>query len=161
MIVEDPNPPRPGAMNQIGLLLLRLVTGTSMIVHYSWAMVYRGWRHFWQQEEWTMINAASELSLPQPIIWAVAVSLILFFGSIFLIAGLLGRITSGLLLVCTIGLLYAAMSQPGFSHYAEICILYSGIFLTLFTTGHGILSLDRLLAMRPKRRRPEGLQDFG
>jgi uncharacterized membrane protein YphA (DoxX/SURF4 family) len=161
-MIEESQSNSPGPMIHLGLFLLRLIAGTSLIMHWSWAMVYEGWRFFWSKgtEKWSMITAANELNLPQPIVCAVIVSIIFFFGAIFLIAGLLGRITSGLLLVSSIAIIYAAFTK-GLHTYSETSVLYSGIFLALFAMGHGKLSLDRVIALRPKRRRPSGLQDLG
>ena len=80
-MIDDSQSNSPSPMIHLGLFLLRLIAGVTLIMHWSWAMVYEGWNFFWSKgtEKWSMVTAANELSLPQPIVCAVIVSIILFF----------------------------------------------------------------------------------
>ena len=148
----------PGAMIHMGLFLLRAIAGASMIAHHAWALVYTGWLHFWGGDAWLLVAAAEKMDLPQPVAVAVAFSLVLFVGSVFLIAGLLGRLTPTLLLVASLTILYIAFSK-GVTEYIETCIVYSAIYVSLAATGPGAICLDRFFVRRP-RQLHTSLQDI-
>ncbi len=148
----------PGAMMHTGLFLMRAIAGASMISHHAWAMVYSGWLHFWRGDEWLLVTAASKLDLPQPLVFALVFSSLLFVGSLFLIAGLLGRLTPAALLLGSLAILYIAFSK-GITEYIEPAIVYSAIYVGLAATGPGALCLDRLFVRSP-RQLPSSLQDI-
>jgi len=145
-------------MMHTGLFLMRAIAGASMIAHHAWAMVYTGWLHFWRGDEWLVAAAAEKIDLPQPLVWAVVFSIILFVGSLFLIGGLLGRLTSAVLLLATLAILYVAISK-GITEYIEAGIVYAAIYVGLCATGPGALCLDRLFIGRP-RAFPTSLKDI-
>jgi uncharacterized membrane protein YphA (DoxX/SURF4 family) len=154
----ESNSSGPGAMIHTGLFLMRAIAGASMIAHHAWAMVYTGWLHFWRGDPWLLVTAAEKIALPQPLVFAVVFSLILFVGSVFLVCGLLGRLTPSALLLASVAILYIAFSK-GITEYIETCIVYSAIFVCLAATGPGAFCLDRLFARKP-RPLPTSLQDI-
>ncbi|MEM9482048.1 MAG: DoxX family protein [Verrucomicrobiota bacterium] len=155
------------AARNLGLLLLRVVAGIAMIVHHAWAMVFTGWEHFWKGKDWILIDAATAMELPQPAAFATIIAVTFFLGSIFLMLGILGRITSGALLIATIFVLYGFLSHelPGAPElqgfWIEVCILYAMAYIVHFIMGSGAIALDRVFArfQRPKRHR--SLEDVG
>jgi uncharacterized membrane protein YphA (DoxX/SURF4 family) len=109
IIANSPTPPVPGAVSRdIACLILRVMAGLSMILYNSWLMVQQGWEYLWRQGDWTLLNLLGDLGFSIPKVWACAIASIYFFGSIFLILGVFGRLTSVVLLVVTeIGLYFA------------------------------------------------------
>ena len=148
----------PGPMMHTGLFLMRAIAGASMIAHHAWAMVYTGWLHFWRGDEWLLVTAAEKMELPQPLAAALVFSLVLLVGSVFLIAGLLGRLTPAALLLACLAILYVAFSK-GITEYIEPAIVYSAIYVGLAATGPGAFCLDRLFVRSP-RQLPNSLQDI-
>ncbi len=148
----------PGAMMHTGLFLMRVLVGASMIAFHAWALVSSGWRHFWRGEEWVLVAAVEKAGLPQPVIVSVVFALILFAGSVFLVLGLFGRLTSSALLLAMGGILYLALTK-GIDEYIEPGLLYSTLYLGLTATGPGAICLDRLFVRRP-RPLPSSLQDI-
>ncbi len=148
MSAEKNDQSAPSAMVHLGLFLLRVIVGVSMIVHHSWAFVYTGWRYFWFKEDWLLVDGARALNLPYPVIWCVFVSIILFIGSIFLVVGLLGRITSGALLVTAVGFLYIVLTYEDWHYMLELAVAYAAIYLALFVMGSGKIALDSIFSFR-------------
>ncbi|MEM0897678.1 MAG: DoxX family membrane protein [Verrucomicrobiota bacterium] len=155
------------AARNLGLLLLRALAGVSMIVHHAWAMVLTGWEYYWHGSDWILVEAATAMQLPQPVVFATLVAITFFLGSIFLILGILGRITSGALLAAILLVLYGFLTRelPGAPElqqfWIEVCILYAMAYIVHFIMGSGAIALDLVFArfQRPKRHR--SLEDVG
>ena len=142
----------PGAASRdAACLILRLATGLSMILYNSWLMVQQGWEHLWREGNWTLLNVVTELGMPMPIVSACGIASIYFFGSIFLILGVLGRIPTFIMLVTTEIGCYLAM-RAGQIAYVELAILYGTLFVLHLILGSGRFSLDGVLAGMGKRR---------
>jgi putative oxidoreductase len=92
--------------------------------------------------------------IPMPELLAPFVSGVEFFGGIFLLLGLLTRISAGALGVVMIVAVRAAQwdqidSLETFLGFEEI--MYLAIFLWLAIAGPGVISIDRLLQKRWSR----------
>ena len=145
---------KTGASSSLDLasLFLRLVAGLSMILYNSWLMVYQGWEHLWRKGDWILLDVVNELGLPSPLASACLIAAVYFFGSIFLILGVFGRVTSAVLLVVTeIGFYFALKS--GAIAYVELSVLYGALYVLHLILGAGRISLDGLLASFGKARR--------
>ena len=125
-----------------GLLILRLSAGLGLIFFHAWREAHRGWEFFWRKEPWAFAAEISERGFPLPEIVAgtAAAAGLLFSG--FLVAGLLGRVSALVLLVCALTgvFLYADVPVTG-----ELIALYAAIYLVLTLCGPGRFSLDGLL----------------
>ena len=127
------------------------MAGLSMILYNSWLMVRQGWGHLWGEGNWTLLSVVGELGLPMPLVSACAIASIYFFGSIFLILGVFGRIPSAILLVTTEVGFYFAL-RNGQIAYVELALLYGTLYILHLILGPGRWSLDRVLANFGRRR---------
>ena len=128
-----------------GLLLLRLVIGTSMAVLHGYAKISGG------PESWTGLGGAmQELGISfLPAFWGFMAAFSEFFGSILLAVGLLFRPAAALLavtmLVAVIRHLNIPAGEPGSgwngaSHALELL----GVYVALTLTGPGRYALGLL-----------------
>jgi putative oxidoreductase len=128
-----------------GLLLLRLVIGTSMALFHGYAKIAGG------PERWTRLGGAmQELGISfLPAFWGFMAAFSEFFGSILLALGLFFRPTAALLaitmLVAVVRHLNIPAGEPGSgwsgaSHALELL----GVYVALFLTGPGRYSLGLL-----------------
>ena len=139
------------ASRDLASLIVRLIAGISMILYNSWLMVEQGWEHLWRQGEWALLGVVTDFGFPLPVVSACVVATIYFLGSVFLVLGLFGRVTSALLLVTTeIGFYFALRS--GSIAYVELSVLYGGLYLLHIVLGSGRFSLDQVLAGLGKKR---------
>ena len=158
IVPNTPSVPIPGAASRdVASLIVRLIAGISMILYNSWLMVEQGWGHLWRQGEWALLGVVTDFGFPMPVVSACVIASIYFFGSIFLILGVFGRVNSAVLLVTTeIGFYFAL--RGGSIAYVELSLLYAGFYLLHIVMGSGRFSLDRLLAgfgnKRIRRRNP-------
>lgn len=152
-IVENqPLAPQPGlASRDTAGLIVRVLTGLSMILYNSWLMVQQGWGYLWGEGDWVLLDVVTELGFPFPVASAIAIASIYFFGSIFLMVGVFGRVPSVVMLVATeIGFYFAL--RAGEIAYVELGLLYGTLYLVHLVLGSGRISLDHLLARGGKRR---------
>ncbi len=130
-----------------------------MILYNSWLMVHQGWEHLWRKEDWILLNVVGELGLPSPLSSACLIAAVYFFGSIFLILGVFGRVTSAVLLVVTeIGFYFAL--REGAVAYVELSVLYGSLYTLHLILGSGRISIDGLLSglgRARRRRKPSDL----
>jgi putative oxidoreductase len=128
-----------------GLLILRLVVGTTMALFHGHAKMFGG------AETWTRLGGSMEnLGITfLPAFWGFMAGFAEFFCSILLALGLLFRPAAGLLaltmLVAAIRHLNIPAGEPGSgwsgaSHALELL----GVYVALFLTGPGRYSLGLL-----------------
>jgi uncharacterized membrane protein YphA (DoxX/SURF4 family) len=161
IVQNSPHALQPGtASKDAACLIVRVVAGLSMILYNSWLMVHQGWEHLWRKGEWTLLNVVNDLGLPMPLVVACVIASIFFFGSIFLMLGVFGRVTSALLLVTTeIGCYFAL--RAGAIAYVELSLLYGALYILHLLLGSGRVSLDQVLAgMGRKRIRKRNPAEF-
>lgn len=137
--------------NDVASLVLRMIAGMGMILYNSWLMVRQGWEHLWNNGEWILLDVVTRLGLPEPLVSACLIASVFFFGSIFLILGVFGRVTSAVLLVATeIGCYFAL--REGAIAYVELSLLYGALYVLHLVLGSGRISVDGLLAWLGRRR---------
>ena len=140
--------PPPSTARQLGLLLLRITAGTSLLFWYGGREALSAWSHLWQKTPWALPGQLATLGFP--LAWAVATFLVLLvlIGSSFIILGLLTRL-SALALGLTAGvtaLLFTA--HPAVEEHA---LLYAGLCFAISLCGPGLFALDRLLQTTGRR----------
>lgn len=120
----------------LGLLLIRVVFGTTMLLGHGVA-------------KWNQLWGAGKFQFADPLGIDPALSLGLAVlaevgGSILVILGLLTRVAL-VPLICTMGVAFFVVHQEdGFSSQ-EKAILYGVVFMGLLLTGPGKISMDYLL----------------
>lgn len=128
-------------MDWLAPLFARIVVG--------WVFLWTGWAKL------THLPLVTEnfvgWGIPMPELLAPFVAGVEFFGGIFLLLGLLTRISAGALGVVMIVAVRAAQwdqidSLVTFLGFEEI--MYLAIFLWLAIAGPGVISIDRLLQQR-------------
>ncbi len=131
-----------GKRSSYALLFLRVAAGVLMMTH-----------------GWGKLNNFEAMSggFPDPLGVGITLSLILaigaeFFASIFVIAGLLTRL-SLIPLMFTMGMAFFVIHVGDPLQTKELALLYLVIFIFLFITGGGKLSLDRLLCGKFQKNR--------
>ena len=128
-----------------GLLVLRWAAGFTLIFLHAREEGVRGWGHVWHKEPWAFATEMAERGFPLPQAVAVAAVAVAMAGSVFLITGLLCRVSALLLLACSLCGLFLYGRLP---EVAERLWLYSGVFAALVLCGPGRLSLDALFTNR-------------
>jgi len=120
----------------LGLLLIRVVFGTTMLLGHG-------------MSKWNQLWGADRLHFPDPLGIDPALSLGLAVlaevgGSILVILGLLTRVAL-VPLICTMGVAFFVVDQEdGFSSQEKV-LLYGVVFMGLLLIGPGKISMDYLL----------------
>lgn len=146
-----PVPPVPSAnvARNLGLLVLRLATGGALLYWHGWKGSLAAWSHIWHKTTWDLPGQLATLGFPIPLPLGLTLVVTALLGSLFLILGLLTRLSAVLLALLAVitALLYRA--HPGI---AEMAVLYTGACLTISLCGSGAMALDRLLRAVTTRR---------
>ncbi len=141
-----PNAPPPGLLvRDAGLLLLRWCVGLGLIFFHARAEVMAGWHHIWEKTAWPYALEIRERGFPLPEAVAIGSAAVALLGSLFLVTGLLARLSAVALLVCALCALFLYGKLPD---VAERLVLYAGIYAVLVVCGPGRFSLDALLVGR-------------
>lgn len=131
-------------MAQIGLLILRIVVGSTFALH--------GWQKF---SEFTIAGTQAsfqKMGVPLADIAAPVVATLELAGGIALILGLLTRVAAGLLIFDMLGAMFVVHVANGFfvaNNGLELVLLLAAACLVFVLAGAGRYSLDhKLLAAR-------------
>ena len=148
---RTPHAPPPGLLlRDVGLLILRWCAGLALLFFHAWEQGVLGWKHVWQKEPWAFAVEMADRGFPLPEVVAAVVVVAAALGSVFLLTGLLCRVSAAVLLVCSLCALFLYDKVPD---TAEKLILYSGIYLVLVLCGPGRFSMDALFTGRRAARR--------
>jgi uncharacterized membrane protein YphA (DoxX/SURF4 family) len=128
-----------------GLLILRWCAGLTLILLHAWDEGLRGWKHIWHKEPWAFAGEITDRGFPLPQAVAVAAVVVAILGSVFLISGLLCRVSALILLACALCGLFLYGRVPDI---AERLALYAGIYAVLVICGPGLFSLDAVFSNR-------------
>lgn len=138
-------PPSGLITRDLGMFLLRWCAGLTLLLQHAWDEGVRGWKHVWHKEPWAWAVEVTERGFPLPeVVAAVAVAAAVL-GSVFLLTGLLCRLSALVLLVCA---LVGLFLYGGVPDAAERLALYAGIYAVLVICGPGRISLDALFSNR-------------
>ena len=143
---RNPHAPPPGlALRDIGLAVLRVVTGLTVVGFHARDEVMNGWRHLWHKEPWAFAASLAESQFPLPVVVATVASVVALLSSLFLVSGLLTRLSAGLMLGMAMVGAFLYWSIPV---TAEKLVIYMAIYGALLLAGPGRFSMDALLAGR-------------
>lgn len=145
-----PPPPSVHPARQLGLLVLRLTTGGTLILWHGWREAVAGWSHLWHKTPWILPGNLASMGFPFSLAVALALVVISLLGAAFVLLGLLTRTSAVVLaaLAMVTAFLYAA--DPGVS---ENAVHYAGSCLAIALCGPGTLAMDALLRAFTRRRR--------
>jgi putative oxidoreductase len=122
----------------LGNLILRVVTGASMIIFHSWGKIV-GMVNFLNGKYWKFVDTVQMMGLPLPVLFAIIATLIEFIASILIILGLFTRISAiGLALVMLFAIYLHIITKTS----AELALIYLSVFVFLALAGAGKFSLD-------------------
>jgi putative oxidoreductase len=122
----------------LGNLILRVVTGTSMIIFHSWGKIV-GMVNFLNGKHWKFVDTVQMMGLPLPVLFAIIATLIEFIASILIILGLFTRISAiGLALVMLFAIYLHTITKTS----VELALIYLSVFVFLALAGAGKFSLD-------------------
>jgi putative oxidoreductase len=122
----------------LGNLILRVVTGASMIIFHSWGKIV-GMVNFLNGKHWKFVDTVQMMGLPLPVLFAIIATLIEFIASILIILGLFTRISAiGLALVMLFAVYFHIITKTS----AELALIYLSVFVFLALAGAGKFSLD-------------------
>ena len=122
----------------LGNLILRVVTGASMIIFHSWGKIV-GMVNFLNGKHWKFVDTVQMMGLPLPVLFAIIATLIEFIASILIILGLFTRISAiGLALVMLFAIYLHIITKTS----AELALIYLSVFVFLALAGAGKFSLD-------------------
>jgi putative oxidoreductase len=123
---------------ELGNLILRVVTGVSMIIFHSWGKIV-GMVNFLNGKHWKFVDTVQMMGLPLPVLFAIIATLIEFIASILIILGLFTRISAiGLALVMLFAIYLHIITKTS----AELALIYLSVFVFLALAGAGKFSLD-------------------
>jgi len=136
----------------IGVILLRLGAGLTLLYLHGWNLAITVWQHLWNQAPWEAVGTLESAGIPLPKVLAVAGGVVIVVVSVSWILGFFTRLSSALFLpVAAIILLVA--NRTGNVIGAELAILYFFIALTLLFNGSGWLAIDTLFKLRQAKSR--------
>jgi putative oxidoreductase len=122
----------------LGNLILRVVTGVSMIIFHSWGKIV-GMVNFLNGKHWKFVDTVQMMGLPLPVLFAIIATLIEFIASILIILGLFTRISAiGLGLVMLFAIYLHIITKTS----VELALIYLSVFVFLALAGAGKFSLD-------------------
>jgi putative oxidoreductase len=122
----------------LGNLILRVVTGASMIIFHSWGKIV-GMVNFLNGKHWKFVDTVQMMGLPLPVLFAIIATLIEFIASILIILGLFTRISAiGLALVMIFAVYFHIITKTS----VELVLIYLSVFVFLALAGAGKFSLD-------------------
>ena len=149
---RQPNAPPDGiSLHDAGLLILRWGAGVSLMLYHAWDDGVRGWKHLWYKEgPWAWAAEVSERGFPLPEAVAATSVAVAMLGSVFLLTGLLCRLSSAVLLAGTLCGLFLYGKVP---EMAERLALYAAVYAVLLICGPGRFSLDALFSSKRLARR--------
>lgn len=149
----DYNRPAQGTpaspLRQIGLLILRLTTATTLLLTHGIGQSLAGWHHIWHKTPWSLPTQLTQLGFPAPTFCAIALLILSQLSAIFILLGLLTRLSSTLLAIIAA---LTALLYHAYPNVLEPALLYTGCSLALALSGPGSLALDRLLRADHQRR---------
>ena len=133
-----------------GLLVLRLTAGGSLLFWYGGREAMGAWSHVWQKTPWALPGQLTALGFPAGLTLALLLVSLVLLGSLFIILGLLTRLSA-----ITLGLvsLTTAFLYTAFPEIEEQALLYTGICLAICLSGPGLFALDRVLRATAGRRK--------
>lgn len=139
----------PSLMRATGLLVLRLAAGLSLLGWHGWREAYGAWFHLWRKTSWSFPSTLGAMGFPWPVPSAVTLVAIGVLCSVFLVLGLLTRVSAILLGTAAVT---AAFLYKAYPDRAEKYLLYAAIYLVLLISGPGWLSADGLLRRAAVKR---------
>jgi len=123
----------------VGLLLLRVGTGSLLIGLHGLGRLLRAWNHVVHDETWTFVNYVSTLGFPLPAVFATLSALAESAGGALLVVGLYFR-TAAVLVALNFAV--ATTSEAAGGDAIGYPALYLLIAVVLLITGPGSLSID-------------------
>lgn len=143
--VDSPAPQGGGYLADIYLLLLRLVMTAPLFYYQIRQQSVVAWQSLWEKKDWPLLNAVTEMGLPQPQVTTVALVFVLVACPLGIVLGFLTRINAALTLLA---ILFFFLSGLPFSEWmtGQTYVLFLGIAAVLTLSGPGRLSFDGLYA---------------
>lgn len=131
------------------LLILRLTAG-GVLLMFHWREALAAWQFVWHKQPWDYLESIRASAFPLPEAVACGSTVLGLLCAVFIVTGMLTRISALVLLALTAVTFFLYMWVPV---VAEVTMLYGGLLLVLFISGPGTLSCDALLRDRRTVRR--------
>ena len=133
----------------LGLLLLRLTAGGSLLFWYGGRQAITGWNHIWHKTPWDLLGQLTALGFPLSLTVGIFLVILTILGSTFIMLGLLTRLSA-----MALGMVGAvtALLYTAYPEIEEQALLYTGLCLAISLCGAGPFALDTLLRSTAGRR---------
>ena len=127
----------------LGIFIARAIGGASLAIAHGWSKLYPD-----GPPEQLVAGIEQRVGLPEPQLLAWAVGLVETVGGALLAIGLLTR-PAALAVAINMGVATFVFHAPDPFAERELALLFFTIALTVFLTGPGRISVDRLLLGSP------------
>lgn len=142
----------PGpSLAPLGLLILRLGAGLTLLYVQGWNLAIAAWEYLWNGQPWRLIDQLTQAQLPLPNVLAVISAIVLTLTSASWILGFATRFISAITLP-VMAMTMVAANRTGMAPSSETSTLYFFVALCLMVSGPGWVALDSLFKARRRKK---------
>lgn len=149
------------APSNIGIFLLRILTGAALIYYQGATQVTKAWNYIWEGGSWPMLDhMLQSYAFPVALTFAILTAICYFFGPVLLALGFLTRFSGAAIFIGLVATLNMGIDHiVSTSMHTQTLAIYLVVSLFFVLHGGGALAMDRLFVRRRPRRAVTEVRD--